>query len=184
MCEVIRVDKFKLLVELSGTEAVLVRSGTKATVFPDARPGEAYDAVVARVGPRANPLSKKFPVELHLPNRQARLMAGMFCRCALPAGRREGVLLLPREAVIERYGADYCYLARGGDTALTARMVRIETRALPGRAGEVQVVAGLRPGAQVVTTAVEQLRDGQPIRLETSEGLAVGTDQPRTDTTP
>jgi len=185
VCEVIRVDKFKLVVELSGQEAVLIRPKTKATVYADAMPDDAYEATVVRIGPRANPTSRKFPVELHVANRRDRLMAGMFCRCVLPAGRRDNVLMLPREAVVERYGAEYCYLAqRTGEHAMTARLARIETRNLPGRSGEVQIVAGLKPGVQVVTTAAEQLRDGQPIRPRDPEGLAVGVKQTPLDATP
>ena len=184
VCEVIRVDKFKLIVELNARDAVLVQPKTKATLHLDARPDDTYEAEVVRIGPRANPVSKKFPVELHVTNRGGRLMAGMFGRCVLPAGRRDGVLVLPREAVVERFGADYCYLAEAVRDALNAKLVRIETRSLPGRSGEVQVVAGLTTGHQVVITATEQLRDGQPILLEAPEGLAAGLQPPKTDSTP
>jgi multidrug efflux pump subunit AcrA (membrane-fusion protein) len=184
VCEVIRVDKFKLIVELDGSEAVLIQPGTKATVFPDARPDEAYEATVVRIGPSANPASKRFPVELHVANRRDHLMAGMFCRCLLPAGRRDGVLLVPRESVMERYGADYCYVAKADRDGLIARQVRVQTRHLPGRAGESQVVSGLEPGWQVITTGVEQLRDGQLIRLEQATNVAAGQEPPSGVTTP
>lgn len=191
VCEVIRLDKFKLIVELSGAEAVLVKLGATARIVPDARPDDAFEGTVVRVGPRANPMSKRFPVELHVANRENRLLAGMFCRCILPAGQRDDVLIVPREAVFERYGAEYCYVAEtlrdaGSDRTgpLSARLMRIETRDLPGRSGEVQVVEGLEPGLQVLTTAVEQLRDGRSIRLETPEGLAVGSKPNQTDATP
>ena len=85
---------------------------------------------------------------------------------------------------MERFGTDYCYLAEGDDEALAAQLVRIETRDLASRSGDVQVVTGLKPGARVVTTAVEQLRDGQAIRLDGSQGLASRLKRPQTDTTP
>lgn len=185
VCEVIRTDRFKLTVELSGRQAVRIKNATKGTIIPDALPDTSFEGTVFRVGPRANPMSKKFPVELHVSNTpERRLMAGMFCRCVVPAGQMENILALPREAVIEQYGADYCYLAEPSDSGLTARMARIEIRDLPGAADQVEVVAGLEAGTRVLTTAVEQLRDGQSIRLERSIDLAAGAKQGRTDTTP
>ncbi|MBN1344944.1 MAG: efflux RND transporter periplasmic adaptor subunit [Phycisphaerae bacterium] len=184
VCEVIRDDKFKLTVELNAAEAVLIEPGSKAALHVDARPDQAYEAVVVRVGPRANPMSKKFPIELHVDNRRTQLMAGMFCLCELPAGRRDGIILLPREAVVERYGGHYCYVVRSADDGLTAQSVRVRIRSVPGRSGEIQIVSGLALGARVIATGVEQLRDGEAIGLEEPAGLAAGVEKPRSDGTP
>ncbi len=178
VCQVIREDRFKLLVELAAHEAVLIRAGNAATVFPDARPEEAFEAEVLRVGPSANPRSKKFPVELVVPNPNGQLMAGMFCEALLPAGERQDVLLLPREAVLERYGGTYCFVVRTEDAEWKAQMRRIRTKGLPGRARDVQVVEGLSPGEQVITTGVEQLRHGQVVRAAVPDGLIAEGERP------
>ncbi len=185
VCEVIRVDKLKLTVEVSDREAVRLKVGTAAGVHVDALPEETFEGTVVRIGPRANPQSKRFPVELHVPNPDGRLLAGMFCRGVLPAGRLDDVMLIPRESVVEKFGGTFCYVVEPSeDGAYRVAVRRITTRNMPGRSARAQVVSGLKVGDRVVTTGAEQLRDGQSVCLAPEEELASRNRNPQIGATP
>jgi membrane fusion protein (multidrug efflux system) len=102
--DVIDTSVLRVHTRVTETKVRLVQRGQKALVRLDAYPGETLDATVHRVVPKADDTSRSFPVQLDMKDPKGRVRAGMFARVAFILSEREGVLLVPEDAVVLRGG--------------------------------------------------------------------------------
>ncbi|MCX7805445.1 MAG: efflux RND transporter periplasmic adaptor subunit [Planctomycetota bacterium] len=135
--------------------------GMPAIVRVDAA-GKSWDAVVQEIVPAMDPNSRSFLVRTNLPE-PAGLKPGMFgrLRFACAPGR---TLAIPSGAVIRRGQIELAFVASGG----AARLRIIRT----GRtiADRVEILSGLAAGEEVVLDPPANLRDGDPISVQTGGG--------------
>jgi membrane fusion protein (multidrug efflux system) len=89
------------------------------------------------------------------------LKPGMFLTVRLARGS-SNALLVPEQALVPEQGNVFVYVVRD-DSRVEKRQVRTGER----RVGEVQIVAGLAVGEQVVTEGTQKLRDGAPVTVQT-----------------
>jgi RND family efflux transporter MFP subunit len=171
IAEIIRLDRMKMQVDLTGAELALMKTGVQADVEVDAVMDHTYSATVDHVAPKADPVTRKFQVELHVDNRDGRLLSGMFGRCRLHCGSRVDVIRIPRDAVTSRFGADFCYVVDATADPPSAELRRIRTRDIPGQPESVDVIEGLSPGELYVTHRDRRLADGQAIRFDAPVSL-------------
>ncbi len=152
-----RIDDFDpLLAVLNVPERELgtMRPGLPVAMQVDAIPGAAFQGKVARVSPVVDAATGTFRVTAEFRDETLRLKSGMFGRLAVVYDEREGVLVMPREAVV---GGDE---DPGAFVIVDGKAVR-RTLRLGARAGRlIEVIDGLSEGEQVVTVGASALRDG------------------------
>lgn len=171
VAEVLDLAAARLEVGVSDREVVAIAPDTPARVALDAYPGRSFEGRVLRVGAAADPATKKFPVEVEVPNREGALLPGMVARVELELAAGEPRQVVPREAVVEEFGLRFVFVvSREADETFAARRTRVEVRDLPFHPGDVEVVSGLEPGAEIVVTGVSLLRDGAPVRPRPAAG--------------
>jgi RND family efflux transporter MFP subunit len=163
VADVIRLDRMKLFVELSGRELALLDADVTVRIVPDAEPETVYPATLHHIAPRADPVSRKFRLEVHLDNPDGALRSGSFAECRLTADKSRRIVTLPSSAVIHRHGRDYCHVAVNEGGHLRARVRPIETRPVPDLLDRVEVTGGLTPGERIVIGSQAELRDGAAI---------------------
>jgi RND family efflux transporter MFP subunit len=100
------------------------------------------EAVVEEIVPSADPGSRTFQIKALLPA-QADLYPGMFARLEIPLGV-EDKLLVPRAALLHSGQLTFLYV--DGPAGPERRTVRTGMV----RGAEVEVISGLRPGAEIV----------------------------------
>ena len=174
--ELLEVDRLRITIALSDREVVSVRTGAVAGVVASARPGERFEGRVERIGGAIDPTSRKFPVQIEVPNAQGRLMPGMVATVELPLGESVEMLAIPREAVLSEFGIPFVY-AIERDTSqerevYRARKRRVEIRDIAFRPVEVEVVKGLESGEKIATSSLRQLRDGVQVSPRMTTGNA------------
>ena len=164
----------RITIGLSDRDVVAVERGQPAAVRLDAYPGESFVGEVLRVGRASDPSTKKFPVEVEIPNPSGRLLPGMVGTVALELGTAEPRILIPRDATLDEFGLRSVYViepAAGGPTVgFTTHRRRVEVRHVPFRPAEFEVVDGLVRGELIAVGATRQLRDGEAVRFD-SAGL-------------
>jgi len=79
-----------------------VTAGLRSLVAFDAYPGKKFDAVVTRIVPRTDEATKTSRVMLTLAAAQLGLNIGMTATVNIVAGTKDGVLILPKTAIIDR----------------------------------------------------------------------------------
>jgi multidrug efflux pump subunit AcrA (membrane-fusion protein) len=119
---------------------------------------------IKRIAPSANQLTRTF--ELYVEVRQNRdeafpLLPGYFLRAEITGKTLENVLLVPRGAIQE----DAVFVYEDGHAV--PRSVKVERHL-----NDDSVVTGLDAGAIVITSNLDVLYDGAPVRLEGSENTA------------
>lgn len=141
------LDPLWALAEVSPRDVPLLREGLMAEVVPHQQPGPARRGEVARILPRADPESRTVAVRIPLANGDGALTPGLFGRATLHGPAQEGVVTVPRQAVIRTGEASRVILALG-DGRFRPRAVE------PGItvAGRTLIRSGLRAGERVVTS--------------------------------
>jgi RND family efflux transporter MFP subunit len=114
--------------------------------------GRTFPATVAEAQPATDPGSRSFQVKATLPDDPA-LAAGLFAR-ASHATAVSDTLLLPATALVTRGQLTGVYVVEEG--RLHLRLVKTGRRV----DGRFEVLAGLSPGEQVVTSGVERAVNG------------------------
>jgi Cu(I)/Ag(I) efflux system membrane fusion protein len=123
-----------------------VRVGQPISATLTAFPGERFGGQIIDILPSANEESRTITVRARMPNPGRRLKPGMFAQVSLAPERREA-LLVPSEAVI-RTGARTLVIIAQDEGGYRPAEVRIGREAN----GRTEVLAGLAPGEEVVTS--------------------------------
>lgn len=134
--------------EVLESQAALVRPGARVVASTPAVPGVEFEGRVQALLPGVDPATRTLKARVELPNRDGRLVPGMFVSMtfAQPAGRT--ALLVPSEALIHTGRRTVVILA---EEQGRFRPVEVQPGAEAG--GRTEVRAGLRPGQRVVVSS-------------------------------
>lgn len=184
------LDLEHVLVRVDVPESAIAASnpGVSATVVVEAV-GKTYVGEIAHVIPQADARARTFPVEVKLGNEDHALKSGMFVRAILPSGPAEEMVIVPRDATIQRGSGHYVVMVvpppqpmppDGGD--MMAIPVPVRLGASLGAWVAVES-AQLQPGVPVAVKGHDrvfapQAVFGQPIEVSEPEGLLNATPQP------
>ncbi len=152
LVEVADVRTLWAVLEVPEEHAGAVRPGQRVTVRVDGS-GEVREARVTRVGASVDPRTRTVRVRVDLPNKDRALRAGSFVRGTIEVSPPRRALLVPRDAVQRAQEHDLVFV-RTGPGQFDPVSVEIGARA--GR--EVEIVRGLAPGVEIVTTGAFVLK--------------------------
>ena len=114
--------------------------------------------VVTEIAPAADALSRTSLVKLTI-KAASLVRPGQFARVTLPTEATPG-LWIPESAVVRFGQMERLFVVQNAMAHL--RLVRTGER----RGGQVEILAGLHAGEQVVTEGAAQLADGQPLTVQ------------------
>ena len=98
------------------------------------------------------------------PNPEGSLRDGQFVRSRVIWERKSGVSI-PTTAITRMAGKEFVYVAQQqGQSQLIARQKPVKLGEIQGN--RYNVVDGLKPGEKVVTSGLQSLADGAPIKPE------------------
>jgi cobalt-zinc-cadmium efflux system membrane fusion protein len=123
----------------------LVTTGEPVAVRVDAYP-DTFKGTVAAVGDVVDDATRTVPVRCIVPNPDRLLKPAMFARVTLEGGAGHPLLVVPTTALLSD-GERYRVLVHAGDGRLESRPVDVGA----DLGGQVQIVAGLRAGEEVVS---------------------------------
>jgi membrane fusion protein, multidrug efflux system len=142
-----------------------IKVGQPVEVNTDALPNARFVGRVDAINPRIDAGGRSLEVRAELPNSEKRLRPGMFARVRVIVGDRADALMVPEESIVPQ-----------GDSFVIYRVVDGAARRVPvtlgvRRAGLVEVIGNVKAGDQIVTAGMRVQRDGQPVRvLSTQRG--------------
>lgn len=139
--------------EVPEADAGMVRAGQKVQLTFEGVPGEVREATLTRVGASVDPATRTVRARVELPNPDRSLKAGLFLRARIQVAAEHEALLVPREAIQRAEGRALVFVKK--DAGLY-EPVPVELGA--GTRDEVEVVKGLAPGVEVVTTGAFLLK--------------------------
>ncbi len=141
------VSRVWLSADVREDDAARLHVGAPVAVTVAGLPGRTFHARIDYVAPALDPATRRLTVRATLANLDGALKPEMFADFALDAGTGARALGVPSSAVIYEGDAARVWVA-GPGRALGLRQIRA------GRTqnGEVEVLSGLEPGSEVVTS--------------------------------
>lgn len=117
-----------------------------------------YPGIVQGIIKEGDKKSRTFPLKIHLDANGSILLAGMEAQITLQNELKQDTLLVPRDAVIKRFGSDVVFVDNNG----TATMFPVSVLLYKDSTAAIQA-EGLKPGMQVVTKGNERLFPNQSL---------------------
>jgi RND family efflux transporter MFP subunit len=174
VASVVDISSVRMVANLVERDVRRVPAGTKAAVEVDAFPGEKFAGRVSRIAPVFDPATRTAEMEIQVPNPGFRLKPGMYARVELTVDTKPDALTIPRAALIAIEGKNGVFVAvqpdaaepaatssTGQPPAMTARFLPVEVGIRDGE--RIEITAGLKEGARVITTGSGALKDGDHV---------------------
>lgn len=119
----------------------------------------AFKGRIATISPRVDPVTRAVTVRAVLPNPEGLLRPGMLVVIDVIRNRRQS-LLIPEEAVIPVRDQKFVYVVDDQGRARRLK-IKIGTR----RPGQVEILAGVKPGQRVVVEGTSRISPGARVRI-------------------
>jgi membrane fusion protein, multidrug efflux system len=156
-----------LTVSVPSTRLADVRVGQEIEFSADALPGRTFTGKVMFINPEIDESSRSARIVVEVVNRDGALKGGMFAKGRIVVTNRDGVLQVPREALLnwslEQKTADVFVIK--GDVA---EKRPVKTGASSD--GIIEVLSGVQAGEQVVTRGGFAIRAGDRVAVAKGEG--------------
>jgi membrane fusion protein (multidrug efflux system) len=160
--ELVALDPIEVEFSVAERDSARVAVGQQVQVQVAPYPEESFQGEVTVISPTLDPKTRTLRVKAQIANADGRLRPGLFARADLGIARREGALLVPEEAVLQRADGEVVFVVMPDDTA---RRVQVKTGLQ--RAGKVEIVQGVAAQDQVVVRGHAVLVDGTPVTRST-----------------
>ncbi|MFH1434286.1 MAG: efflux RND transporter periplasmic adaptor subunit [Pseudomonadota bacterium] len=155
------MDLSKVVVSVGVGEKDLpyIRKGLAATVKVDAYPAETFTGTVENISPAADPLSKAFPIDIHIPNGESKLKSGMFAKVGILIETRQDTVVVPENAILDEKGVKVLFIVEKNQT-----VKKVEVTTGISSEGLIEITSGnVDVLKEVVTEGNFGLRDGAKI---------------------
>jgi len=167
--DLVALDPIEVEFHLSERDSGRVHVGDVVDVRVAPYPDEVFRATVHVVSPRIDPGTRTLRVKARVDNGERRLRPGLFARTDLGVSVREGVPMIPEQAVLQRSDGSVAYVLEGGDRA-SRRNIRVGVL----RDGLAEVIEGIEVGEKVIVRGMSRLVDGAVVDVRNPDGSAVG----------
>jgi len=145
--------EFELLVQVPELLVGAITLGQSVSIGVDAYPNEIFTGVVRSLTPIIDVRNRTSGMKVEVTDPQFKLKGGMFANVSIAAGRKQGTIVVPREAVIGRDLDQAVYAVVDG----RYRRQPVQSGLNDGRV--VEILTGLSEGAEVVLSPTG-IRDG------------------------
>jgi len=163
--ELVALDPIEVGFSVAERDSARVAVGQQVDVRVAPYPEESFRGEVTVISPTLDARTRTLRVKAQIANADGRLRPGLFARADLGVARREGALLVPEEAVLQRADGEVVFTVTSDDKA---RRVLVKTGMQ--REGKVEIVTGLAAQDQVVVRGHAVLVDGAPVTRRSPEG--------------
>lgn len=160
IAKISKMDEIEIRTEVAERFISKIRLGLNALLHFEAYPDTRFQARVIELGPVVNPNTRTMEVRLNLWQRDQRIKSGMFAEVKIITERKEGIVKVPADCLVKRYGGYYVFVV--GETN------KVEQRKVtPGIQidEKLEIVEGLQPDEEIVIRGQSLLEDGTTIRI-------------------
>jgi membrane fusion protein (multidrug efflux system) len=143
-----------------------VRIGQSIDVKVDAFANATFTGRITTIDPKVDPGSRNVAVRATLPNRDRKLLPGMYATAMISTGQPQRYITLPQTAItFNPYGNMVFLVKPGKDKAGKDALIATQTVVTTGstRGDQIAVLSGLKAGDEVVTAGQMKLQSGGPV---------------------
>ncbi|MEB3355287.1 MAG: efflux RND transporter periplasmic adaptor subunit [Synechococcales bacterium] len=168
-------SRVRLQVNVSQQDAGYVRIGMPIQAQVPGATDTPLTGQITSIFPQTNRDTRTVVVEALVDNPQERLLSGQFLEMTLLTGRKTSAIAVPQTAVVEYNGESSVWVVEGD----MAQRRPVETGMASGHspenggAGRIEIISGLRPGDQVITSGHSRLVPGVQVAVVDDAGSPV-----------
>ncbi len=154
-----KIDTLKVDFKLPELYLEDVKIGQTVEITVDALPGRTFEGTIYAIDPMVDVNGRALVIRAKLANPEQLLRPGLFARILVKGTEGRSVVVVPESAIVPRGTEKIVYAIENGKA--------VETRVTLGerREGLVEIVAGLKTDAMVVTAGQQKLRNGSPVEV-------------------
>jgi membrane fusion protein (multidrug efflux system) len=156
-----------LTVSVPSTSMAGLRKGQPLEFTTDALPGRTFRGTVMFINPAVNEADRSVRVIAEVNNAAGELKGGLFVQGRIVTGRREGVILVPREALS---GWDVAGRKAKLFIVEADRAKSREVRTGLATEGGVEITAGLKPAETYVVRGAFNVKEGDKLIIARKQG--------------
>ena len=156
-----QITPVKLMINVSELYFTQVKKGLPVKVKVDVYGEEEFEGKVNLVYPTINPVSRTFPVEVRLDNKDTKVRPGMFARVTLNFGTIDHVVV-PDLSVQKQAGSGERYVFVHENGKVYRKVVELGRR----MGSEYELISGVENNSQVVIAGQSRLLDGDEVTVE------------------
>ena len=150
-----QTGSLRTYVNLPQTDTEAVRTGQRAIVTIAELPGRKFEGIVTRTANALDPATRTLLTEVQIPNRDGRLMPGMYAQVDLSLPQKNPPIVIPGDTLIVRSDGPQVATVTENDTVHFARIQL-------GRdyGDRIEVLSGLDDGAHLIINPSDAVREG------------------------
>jgi len=160
------VDPLKVDFRIPELYLKQVAAGQSLQITLDAFPNQTFQGKVFAINPLVDSNGRSIVIRAVIKNTEARLRPGMFARVRLLFGNEQDSVAVPEQSLIPVGDEQYLFKVVDG------RAQRFKVDIGQRRAGQVEIVQGLKVGDVVVTAGQLKLRDGSQVKVSADSQAA------------
>jgi len=160
-----RIDRLKIDFAIPEKYANRIKLGTPIT-FTVAGGDRHFGGEIYAFDPRIDSATRTVLLRAVAPNPEGRLLPGAFANVELRISQLNDAILIPAVAVIPGLTEKNVFVMNDGKAH--RRAVETGTRT----ASQIHILSGLKPGDIVITSGLQQMREGLPVSSQTNTGKA------------
>jgi len=143
-----------------------LKIGLPAIIKSEAFPGKVFTGRIRELSPVVDKISRTMEVKLSLNDPKKELKAGMFVAVKLITEEKEGIVKIPSEALIDRFGEKYVFVI-GKDPTDPKKQVANKRVVVPGLRidNQLEITSGLQGGEVIVIRGQTLLEDGSHVKV-------------------
>ncbi len=147
------------VVNIEQKDLGVVRAGMDAEITVDAYPDKVFAGKIEIMNPAAVASNRMYRTKIKVDNSQVLLKPGMFVKVGIATGKPVSVLAVPQSAIFQKQGLYYVYVLEEGK----ADRRQVEVGSVLG--DFIEIKAGLADKAEVITSNVNKLKDGDAVQV-------------------
>jgi membrane fusion protein (multidrug efflux system) len=172
-----------------------LRAGQPIELTVDAYSREVFKGEIQSLDARVAQDTRTLLVRAILPNKERKLLPGMFANVTVLVGQPHDVVTVPRTAVTYSLYGDSVYVAKPASEARSGKGVVATATGGPAstqlvaerrfvrtgqvREDRVEIAFGLAAGEQVITTGQLKLNPGAAVHIDRSQALSPPSERPK-----
>ena len=156
-----QITPVKLMINVSEAYFTKVKKGENVKVTLDVYGDEEFNGKVSLIYPTIDAVTRTFPVEIKIENRDQRIRPGMFARAILNFGSEDNVVV-PDLAIVKQAGSGdrYVYVYNNGQVSYN----KVELGRRMGT--EYELKSGVPNNSKVVIAGQSRLINGTEVDIE------------------
>ncbi len=166
IAKISKMEELEVILYVAERFISKMRVGLSAVIKTEAFPGELFTGRIREISPVVDQTSRTMEIKLHLDDKSSRLKAGMFAEVKIITAEKKGIVKIPAETLINRFGEYYVFVVNS-DTEVSEKRT-VERRVVsPGLRidNQLEIKSGLSEGEIVVIRGQTLLEEGLFIKV-------------------